>query len=60
MTEALYSIIEKVSSYVELQENIDADINLEKAIESLTGSVFSLIELLSPNYESNVIEKSSQ
>ena len=60
MTEALYSIIEKVSSYVELQENIDSDINLEKAIESLTGSVFSLIELLSPNYESNVVEKSSQ
>ena len=60
MTDTLYSIIEKVSSYVELQENIEEDINLKNVIESLTGSVFSLMELLSQNFESNVVEKASQ
>lgn len=41
LTETLYSIIEKVSAYLELQECIEGDASLERAVESLTGSVFS-------------------
>lgn len=59
LTATLYSIIDKIAVHVELQETIEGDQNLEKAIENLISSVYSCIELLNTDLEFHVVDKAS-
>jgi serine/threonine protein kinase len=60
LTATLHSIIDRVSAHLELQETIEGDQSLEKAIESLASSVYSCIELLNTDFDFHVVDKSSQ
>lgn len=60
LIDILQSIINKVYQHCELLETVDGDTNLEEAIEGLVTSAFSCIELLDPQYDLSVIDKSSQ
>jgi serine/threonine-protein kinase ULK4 len=60
LIDILHSIIDKVYHHCELLETVEGDPNLEEAIEGLVTSAFSCIELLDPQYDLSVIDKSSQ